>query len=63
LLSDTDRSVGSAYQAERDDDFADFPKRISYLIDPAGIIQKGYEVSDPAGHALVVLADLAALQR
>lgn len=63
MLSDTDRSVGSAYHAKRDDDFADFPNRISYLIDPAGIIQKAYEVSDPAGHALVVLADLAALQR
>lgn len=63
MLSDTDRSVGAAYQVTRDDDFADFAKRISYLIDPAGIVQKSYEVSDPAGHALVVLADLAALQR
>lgn len=65
LLSDSDRSVGAAYEALRDPDdgFADFPRRISYLIDPAGVIVKSYEVRDPSGHAEVVLADLAALQR
>jgi peroxiredoxin len=40
------------------DRFAGVPKRISYLIDPAGIIARAYEVSDPAGHATEVLADL-----
>lgn len=37
--------------------------RISYLIDPDGVITNHYEVSDPAGHAGVVLADLEANQR
>jgi len=64
LLSDPDRSIGTAYDVLRadDDPFADYPKRISYLIDPTGTIAKVYEVSDPAGHASEVLADLAALQ-
>lgn len=64
LLSDTDRSVGAVYETLRSDDdpFADYPQRISYLIDPDGVIAKGYEVSDPSGHAVEVLVDLAALQ-
>lgn len=65
LLSDVDRTVAEAYGAARDpgDPFAAFPKRISYLIDPRGVIAKTYEVTDPAGHAEVVLVDLAALER
>ena len=31
--------------------------------DPEGIIVKGYEVTDPAGHAAEVLADLEAAER
>lgn len=64
LLSDHDRSIGAAYDVLRpsDDPFADYPKRISYLIDPNGTIAKAYEVDDPAGHGAEVLADLAALQ-
>lgn len=63
LLSDHDRSIGTAYDVLRpsDDPFADYPKRISYLIDPNGTIAKAYEVSDPAGHGAEVLTDLAAL--
>lgn len=62
LLSDPDKSVGAQYDALRppDDDFANFSKRISYLIDPEGSIVKAYEVEDPAGHADMVLADLRA---
>lgn len=65
LLSDPSREVGGLYQAIRDPDdkFADFPLRISYLIDPDGGIVRNYEVSDPGGHAAVVLVDLAAAQR
>jgi peroxiredoxin Q/BCP len=65
LLSDQDKAIGTAYGVLRDPDdpFADFPQRISYLIDPSGVIQKSYAVSDPAGHATEVLADLAALLR
>ncbi len=64
LLCDTDRSVGVAYDVLRnsDDPFADYPKRISYLIDPEGQIAKSYEVTDPGGHATEVIADLAALR-
>lgn len=64
LLCDTDRTVGAAYQAKQPDDhdFADYPKRVSYLIDPDGIIRRAYAVSDPAGHATEVLADLRDLQ-
>jgi peroxiredoxin Q/BCP len=63
LLSDVDRSVGTAYQAARapDEKYADFPKRISYLIDPDGVIRRAYEVTDTAAHADDVLADLATL--
>ncbi len=61
LLSDADKSVAGAYQALRDpdDQFADYPQRISYLIDAEGVIAAAYQVADPAGHAAAVLADLA----
>jgi peroxiredoxin len=38
------------------------PLRISYLIDPQGVIAKAYEVTDPAGHAAGVVADLQTLR-
>lgn len=65
LLCDVDREVGAAYEVLRapDDPFADYPKRISYLIDPEGTIVRAYEVTDPAGHAAAVLADLEAERR
>jgi thioredoxin-dependent peroxiredoxin len=64
LLSDPDHSVGAAYEVVRapDHQYANFPERHSYLIDPAGVIRKSYAVSDVAGHAAHVLADLIALQ-
>jgi thioredoxin-dependent peroxiredoxin len=60
LLSDTDRTVGAAYGALRPPDhpFKDYAQRFAYLIDPDGVIQRSYDVTDPAGHAEVVLADL-----
>ena len=65
LLSDVDKAVGTAYDVLRppDDPFPDFPKRIAYLIDPEGTIRRSYEVTDTAGFAGMVLADLAAEQR
>jgi peroxiredoxin Q/BCP len=65
LLSDTTKTVGATYEVLRDagDPFADYPKRISYLIDPDGMIAKSYEVSDPGGHGAEVLTDLEALQQ
>jgi peroxiredoxin Q/BCP len=64
LLSDVDRSVGRRYGVLRadDDQYTAFPLRQSFLIDPAGVIRKTYVVSDVAGHAAEVLADLDALQ-
>lgn len=65
LLSDADRSIGTAYGAQRgpDEAFADFPKRISYLIDPEGVIAKAYEVDDPGGHGAAAFVDLSAALR
>jgi peroxiredoxin Q/BCP len=56
--------VGTAYDAVRgpDEQYPDFPRRISYLIDPGGVIARSYTVTDTAGHAGEVLADLAELQ-
>jgi peroxiredoxin Q/BCP len=63
LLSDVDHSVGARYEVVRapDDQYAVFPLRISYLIDPTGVIRRAYRVSDVDGHADAVLADLARL--
>ena len=65
LLSDPDRSVGTAYEVVRDpgDRFADYPKRIAYLIGPDGAIAAADEVTDPAGFADEALVTLAAAQR
>ena len=38
-----------------------FPRRLSYLIDPSGVIRRAYRVTDVAGHADEVLHDLEAL--
>ena len=59
-----DRSVGAQYDAVKapDEQYPDVPRRISYLIDPSGVIQRSYTVTDVAGHADEVLADLASLQ-
>lgn len=64
LLSDVDRTVGAAYEVARpaQDQFAAFPLRVSYLIDPDRLIRRTYAVTDVANHADEVLADLAALQ-
>jgi peroxiredoxin len=39
-----------------------FSKRLSFLIDPDGIIRKSYEVADIPAHPAEVLADLYELQ-
>lgn len=60
LLSDEDKKVGEAYQTTfpPDHQFAAFPKRISYLIDPEGKIVKGYKVTDIPAHPEEMLKDL-----
>lgn len=64
LLCDTTTEAGTAYEAKKaeDEPWPDFPRRITYLIDPEGKIAKGYEVSDVAGHPQTVLDDLLDLQ-
>jgi len=63
LLCDVDRSVGRLYGAERGADASnpDFPKRITFLIDPAAKIVKVYEVADAGAHPEEVLQDLREL--
>jgi peroxiredoxin len=58
-----DRSVGRSYGVERgpDEQYPDYPKRITYLIDPDGGIAKVYEVSDIDAHPDQVLEDIGAL--
>lgn len=65
LLSDVDRRVGAAYEVLRspDDQYAAFPMRIAYLIDPGGVVRRSYAVSDVAGFADSVLEDLGRFQK
>ncbi len=67
LISDTDRAVGRAYDAERAEGEPYFeyglPLRISYLISPDGMVAKSYDLEgqDLAEHAAVIIADIKAL--
>ena len=51
-------AYGAAKQA--DEQWPDFPKRISYLIGPDGTVVQRYEVADVSTHPQHVLDDLAA---
>ena len=57
MLCDVDRSLGLAYGAADAAD-AEYPTRISYLIDPDGRIAKVYGKVTPADHPDEVLADI-----
>lgn len=63
LISDPDRTIGRAYRAERGEgaDYADYPRRITYLIDPDGMIAETYDMDgrDLAAHAAEVLTAIA----
>ena len=63
LLSDVDHAVGEAYQTARpaDDDYPDYAKRRTFVIDPEGVIRKVYAVKDAGAHPAELLADLAEL--
>lgn len=63
LVSDAERVAGAAYDVLRppDDPVPTWPRRISYLVDPEGVIRRSYVVTDTAGHAGEVLADLREL--
>lgn len=60
MLSDVDHAVGRQYGAEKgpDEQWPDFPKRVTFLIDPDGKVAKVYEVTDVAAHPDEVLADI-----
>ncbi len=68
LLSDSDKAMGAAYDAQRQEGEkyfeAGIPRRISYLISPDGKIAKAYDVEndglDLATHAEAVLGDIKA---
>jgi peroxiredoxin len=64
LLSDWDEQVGVAYGTRAPGgDKVKYAKRLSYLIDPDGLIVKAYEVGDVATHPAEVLADIRELQQ
>lgn len=62
LLSDEDRTVARLLGAERDPDdrFPDYPRRVTFLIDPAGVIRESWAVASDEipGHPEAVLAAL-----
>ena len=63
LLSDVDEQVGVAYEVrDPGTEKVQFAKRIAYLIDPEGVIQKSYEVADTSAFAGEVLAELHELR-
>ncbi len=59
-LLTADRPTAEAYGVARspDDKFAGFARRFSFLIDPDGTIHRSYDVTDVAGHADQVIADV-----
>lgn len=59
LLSDPKKEVIKKYGA----DGALFSKRISYLINPLGKIEKVYPKVDPAHHGVEILKDIYALKK
>lgn len=65
LLSDVDKSIGHLYEVVRgpDEKYPDFPMRIAYLIDPAGVIRIAYQVTDTEGFAAQLFADIEELRR
>lgn len=65
LLADTEKTVVNAYEVYGKKKFMGREymgiNRVSFLIDPTGMIVKVYEKVKPADHASEVLADIAAL--
>ena len=67
LISDPDRAVGRAYDAERAEGEPYYehglPRRISYLISPDGTVAKAYDLEgqDLSAHAAEIIADIKAL--
>lgn len=61
LLCDTDQQLGAAYDAiETTGEDAGWPRRVSFLIDPTGVVARVYDPVTPRTHAATVLQDLQA---
>ena len=58
LLADPDRTMIAAYGA----DGILFPKRVSFLISPEGVIRKIYSSVKPEEHAKEILEDARSLR-
>jgi thioredoxin-dependent peroxiredoxin len=60
LLSDRDRSVGERYEVRRgpEDRYPSSLRRITYLMDPDGVIRRAYRVKEVEPHPGEVLDDL-----
>lgn len=63
LLSDVDHAIGTAYGVVRPAGhrWAAVPRRVTFLIDPARMVRRVYDVADVASHADEVLTDLREL--
>jgi thioredoxin-dependent peroxiredoxin len=64
LLSDVDGSVGERYEIRRgrDEKYPGTARRITYLIDPDGVVVRAYRVKDVPAHPGQVLEDLRGLR-
>ena len=64
-MSDPEHEAGRRYYAERGpgEKWNEYPRRITYVIDPDGVVQLTYVVasSQIAGHPELVLQDLRRL--
>ena len=60
LLSDADRAASAAYDAVQgpSDRFPGYPRRVTYLIDPTGVVRKAWQVGDVNTHADEVLTTI-----
>jgi peroxiredoxin Q/BCP len=65
LLSDVDHTVGRAYGVEPgpDSKYPDFAKRVTFLIDPEGVIAQAWQVADIPAHPDEVLAEIQSRSR
>lgn len=63
LLSDVDHAIGTAYGVVRPvgNRWAAVARRVTFLIDPARVVRRVYDVADVVHHADEVLADLREL--
>ena len=62
-MSDTSRAVGEQYGAKKEpgEQWADFPRRITFLVDPTGVVRRVYQVTDVAKNPQDVLDDIEEL--